>query len=440
MSSTLVFSAMFFSLLLLLLSGMPLAFVLISLAVLFTILLWGLDALVLTVLQTYDVMTSDVLLAIPLYVLMASILQRSGIIEALYKAMELWFRRLPGGLAVGTIAICTVMAAMTGIVGAAVAAMGILALPSMLRRGYDEKMALGVICAGGTLGILIPPSIITIVYAATAQISVGKMFAAGIVPGMVLSGLYVSYVVIRTMLKPSLAPAPDNIEIGWIEMFGSLKSLFLPTLIVFSVLGSIYAGIATPTEAAAVGVVGAMLSAMLQGQFTTANLSDAAMDTLRVTTMIMWITIGAKIFVSIFTGTGGADSLLMFIENLEVNRWLVLLSMMGILVLLGLFLDEIGIILLCVPVFMPIIAAFGFDPVWFGVLFLITAQMAYITPPFGYTLFYIKGVLPPGIGMETVYRAILPFLVLQILALILFMLFPDLVTWLPNQLSQRLVS
>lgn len=440
MSSTLVFSAMFLSLLLLLLSGMPLAFVLISLAVLFTILLWGLDALVLTVLQTYDVMTSDVLLAIPLYVLMASILQRSGIIEALYKAMELWFRRLPGGLAVGTIAICTVMAAMTGIVGAAVAAMGILALPSMLRRGYDEKMALGVICAGGTLGILIPPSIITIVYAATAQISVGKMFAAGIVPGMVLSGLYVSYVVIRTMLKPSLAPAPDNIEVIWIEMFGSLKSLFLPTLIVFSVLGSIYAGIATPTEAAAVGVVGAMLSAMLQGQFTIGNLSDAAMDTLRVTTMIMWITIGAKIFVSIFTGIGGADSLLMFIENLELNRWLVLLAMMGLLVLLGLFLDEIGIILLCVPVFMPIISAFGFDPVWFGVLFLITAQMAYITPPFGYTLFYIKGVLPPGIGMETVYRAILPFLVLQILALILFMLFPDLVTWLPNQLSQRLVS
>lgn len=440
MSSTLVFAAMFVSLLLLLLSGMPLAFVLISLAVLFTILLWGLDALVLTVLQTYDVMTSDVLLAIPLYVLMASILQRSGIIEALYKAMELWFRRLPGGLAVGTIAICTVMAAMTGIVGAAVAAMGILALPSMLRRGYDEKLALGVICAGGTLGILIPPSIITIVYAATAQISVGKMFAAGIVPGMVLSGLYVSYVVIRTMLKPSLAPAPDNIKISWLEMFGSLKSLFLPTLIVFSVLGSIYAGIATPTEAAAVGVVGAMLSALLQGQFTYANLSDAAMDTLRVTTMIMWITIGAKIFVSIFTGTGGADSLLMFIENLELNRWLVLLAMMGILVLLGLFLDEIGIILLCVPVFMPMIGAFGFDPVWFGVLFLITAQMAYITPPFGYTLFYIKGVLPPGIGMETVYRAILPFLVLQILALILFMLFPDLVTWLPNQLSQRLVS
>jgi tripartite ATP-independent transporter DctM subunit len=329
---------------------------------------------------------------------------------------------------------------MTGIVGAAVAAMGILALPSMLRRGYDEKLALGTICAGGTLGILIPPSIITIVYAATAQVSVGKMFAAGIIPGMVLAGLYIAYVVIRTLLKPSVAPRPEQVEVSVRDMFASLKSLILPTLIVFSVLGSIYAGIATPTEAAAVGVVGAMVSAALQRTFTPANLSAAAMDTLRVTTMIMWITIGAKIFVSIFTGTGGADSLLTFIQDLELNRWLVLLAMMGILVLLGLFLDEIGIILLCVPVFLPIINAFDFDPIWFGVLFLITAQMAYITPPFGYTLFYIKGVLPDGIGMETVYRAIVPFLLLQMIALVLFMVFPDLVTWLPNQLSQRLAS
>ncbi|SFL94856.1 TRAP transporter large permease [Marinobacter zhejiangensis] len=438
MSSGLVLSLMFASLLLLLLSGMPLAFVLITLAVVFTVVLWGSDALVLSVLQTYDVMTSDVLLAIPLYVLMASVLQRSGIIDALYRAMELWFRRLPGGLAVGTVAICTVMAAMTGIVGAAVAAMGILALPSMLRRGYDEKLALGTICAGGTLGILIPPSIITIVYAATAQVSVGKMFAAGIVPGMVLAGLYMSYIVIRAMLNPDLAPRAASDEVSLMERLASLKSLILPTLIVFSVLGSIYTGIATPTEAAAVGVLGALVSAALQGTCTPANLGAAAMDTLRVTTMIMWITIGAKIFVSIFTGTGGADSLLSFIDNLEVNRWLVLLAMMSILVFLGLFLDEIGIILLCVPVFMPIIHAFGFDPIWFGVLFLITAQMAYITPPFGYTLFYIKGVLPEGIGMGTVYRAILPFLGLQISALVLFLLFPDLVTWLPDQLSQRL--
>jgi tripartite ATP-independent transporter DctM subunit len=427
---------MFVGLLVLLLSGMPLAFVLSSLAILFTITLWGVDALVLTVLQTFDAMTSDILLAIPLYVLMASVLQRSGIIESLYRAMELWFRRLPGGLAVGTIAICTVMAAMTGIVGAAVAAMGILALPSMLQRGYDQRLALGTICAGGTLGILIPPSIITIVYAATAQISVGKMFAAGIVPGLVLAGLYIAYIVLRAIAQPDKAPRNTEDDINLREMFVSLKSLILPTLIVLSVLGSIYAGIATPTEAAAVGVVGALISAAFQRELNFGNLKAAALDTLRVTTMIMWITIGAKIFVSIFTGTGGADSLLQFIQDLEVNRWLILLAMMLVLVFLGLFLDEIGIILLCVPVFLPVINALDFDPLWFGVLFLITAQMAYITPPFGYTLFYIKGVLPDGIGMETVYRAIVPFLILQLIALTLFILFPDIVTWLPEQIAQ----
>ncbi|KMQ73302.1 TRAP transporter large permease [Marinobacter subterrani] len=436
MSSTIVLSMMFVGLLVLLLSGMPLAFVLSSLAILFTITLWGVDALVLTVLQTFDAMTSDILLAIPLYVLMASVLQRSGIIESLYRAMELWFRRLPGGLAVGTIAICTVMAAMTGIVGAAVAAMGILALPSMLQRGYDQRLALGTICAGGTLGILIPPSIITIVYAATAQISVGKMFAAGIVPGLVLAGLYIAYIVLRAIAQPDKAPRNTEDDINLREMFVSLKSLILPTLIVLSVLGSIYAGIATPTEAAAVGVVGALISAAFQHELNFGNLKAAALDTLRVTTMIMWITIGAKIFVSIFTGTGGADSLLQFIQDLEVNRWLILLAMMLVLVFLGLFLDEIGIILLCVPVFLPVINALDFDPLWFGVLFLITAQMAYITPPFGYTLFYIKGVLPDGIGMETVYRAIVPFLILQLIALTLFILFPDIVTWLPEQIAQ----
>lgn len=436
MSSTIVLSMMFVGLLVLLLSGMPLAFVLSSLAILFTITLWGVDALVLTVLQTFDAMTSDILLAIPLYVLMASVLQRSGIIESLYRAMELWFRRLPGGLAVGTIAICTVMAAMTGIVGAAVAAMGILALPSMLQRGYDQRLALGTICAGGTLGILIPPSIITIVYAATAQISVGKMFAAGIVPGLVLAGLYIAYIVLRAIAQPDKAPRNTEDDINLREMFVSLKSLILPTLIVLSVLGSIYAGIATPTEAAAVGVVGALISAAFQRELNFGNLKAAALDTLRVTTMIMWITIGAKIFVSIFTGTGGADSLLQFIQDLEVNRWLILLAMMLVLVFLGLFLDEIGIILLCVPVFLPVINALDFDPLWFGVLFLITAQMAYITPPFGYTLFYIKGVLPDGIGMETVYRAIVPFLILQLIALTLFILFPDIVTWLPEQIAQ----
>lgn len=436
MTSALVFSAMFLALLLLLLSGMPLAFVLASLAMFFTVTIWGGQALLISLLQVVSSMTSDVLLAIPLYVLMASVLQRSGVIESLYEAMELWFHRLPGGLAAGTVAICTLMAAMTGIVGAAVAAMGILALPSMLRRGYDQRLALGSICAGGTLGILIPPSVITIVYSATAQISVGKMFAAGIGPGLILASFYMGYAVLLSTLRPERAPRNEGPPPPLLKRLKALRSLILPTLIIVGVLGSIYGGIATPTEAAAVGVVGALLSASVQRQMTLANLRGAAFDTLRVTAMIMWITVGAQAFVSIFTGTGGGDFLLEFIQGLEMNRWFILLAIIAVLVLLGLFLDEIGIILLCVPVFLPVIEAYDFDALWFGVLFLITAQMAYITPPFGYTLFYLKGVLPPDIGMATVYRSIIPFLFLQAAALVLFMIFPEIVTWLPDKLAQ----
>lgn len=438
MSSELVLLAMFVGLVLLILTGLPLAFALGALALFFTVTLWGSQALVVTVLQTFDTMSSEVLLAIPLYVMMAAVLQRSGIIDALYRAMELWFVRLPGGLAVGTVVICTIMAAMTGIVGAAVAAMGILALPSMLKRGYDQRLALGTICAGGTLGILIPPSVITIVYAVTAQISVGQMFIGGVVPGLLLAGLYIAYIVVRTLLQPGLAPTgPATDSIDWGTRLRSLEALIIPSLIIFGVLGSIYLGVATPTEAAAVGVAGAVISAATQRRLDAQMLGRAAFDTLKVSAMILWITIGAKAFVAIFTGTGGADFMLAQIEALEADRYVILLVMMLILVFLGMFLDEIGIILLCVPVFLPIIEFLEFDPLWFGIIFLISAQMAYITPPFGYTLFYLKGVVPPSIGMETIYRAIVPFFLLQVTGLLICVVWPELVLWLPQQMMSR---
>ncbi|MGV0762170.1 TRAP transporter large permease [Tistrella sp.] len=422
---------MFAGLVGLMLTGLPLAFVLGGLAILFTVLLWDPAALTITVLQIFDTMRSDSLMSIPLYVMMASVLQRSGIIESLYKAMELWFNRLPGGLAIGTVIICTIMAAMTGIVGAAVAAMGILALPSMLKRGYDQRLALGTICAGGTLGILIPPSVVTIVYAVTAQVSIGQMFIGGIIPGLLLAGLYVAYIVIRSLIDPSIAPR-DPSPVAWGARIRSLRALILPFLIIIGVLGSIYAGIATPTEAAAVGVAGAIVSAAVERRLSLSMLSGAGIDTIKVTAMILWITMGAKAFVAIFTGTGGADFLLEFIRDLDANRWLVLAAMMGVLVFLGLFLDEIGIILLCVPVFLPVIQLLDFDPLWFGILFMVSAQTAYISPPFGYTLFYLKGTLPPEIGMGTVYRGIIPFVLLQLVGLGLCAAFPELVLWLPK--------
>jgi tripartite ATP-independent transporter DctM subunit len=439
MTSSFILIGMFSSLVALMLSGAGLAFVLGAIAFLSTILIWGPNALIVTTLNTFETMTSESLMAIPLYVLMASILQKSGIIEDLYEAMEKWFGNLHGGLAIGTVVICTIMAAMTGVVGAAVAAMGILALPSMLKRKYHPPLALGAICAGGTLGILIPPSVVTIVYAITAQISIGKMFIAGIIPGIILAASYSIYIYVRARLNPEIAPLnQEAADISIAEKLSAVKTLILPFFVIISVLGSIYAGIATPTEAAAVGVFGAILSSAISGRLKVDQLSQAATDTLRVTAMILWITIGARAFISVFVATGGADSILTFVQDLEASRWVILAAMMLILILLGLFLDEIGIILLCVPVFLPIVKVLGFDPLWFGVLFMITAQMAYITPPFGYTLFYLKGVLPDHIGIGQVYRGVIPFFFIQVVVLILFMIFPQIVTWLPELGSAQL--
>ncbi|WP_207484206.1 TRAP transporter large permease [Arenibaculum pallidiluteum] len=432
MTPTAILIAMFGGLTVFMLTGLPIAFVLGGLSLLFTVTLWNADAVVILVLQIFDTMRSEALLGIPLYILMASVLQRSGVIEDLYGAMEKWFGRVRGGLAIGTVVICVIMAAMTGVVGAAVTAMGVLALPEMLRRKYDPRLATGTICAAGTLGILIPPSVLTIVYAVTAQVSIGKMLIAGIVPGAILAGLYIAYIVAVSYLRPGLVPPGSGERIPMSEKLRSLRSLVLPAMLIVMILGSIFFGIATPTEAAAVGVVGAMIAAALRRQLTIENLAHSAKETLKATSMILWITIGAKAYVAIFTGLGGADTLLGLIRDLDMHPYVILAVMMLILIFLGTVLDEIGIILLTVPVFLPIVRHLGFDEVWFGVLYAVTIQMGYISPPFGYTLFYIKGTLPPHIGMDTVYRGITPFFALQVLGLLICAALPGLVTWLPR--------
>ncbi|MEX0759193.1 MAG: TRAP transporter large permease subunit [Tistlia sp.] len=428
-----ILAIMFGGLVLFMATGLPIAFVLGGLSLLITVTLWNADAVVVLVLQIFDTMRSEALLAIPLYILMAGLLSRSGIINNLYRAMELWFGRLRGGLAVGTVVICVIMAAMTGVVGAAVTAMGLLALPEMLRRGYRAELATGTICAAGTLGILIPPSVLTIVYAVTAQVSIGRMLIAGIVPGVILAGLYILYIVVLSWLRPEAAPlAEDHRTASWRERFAALGSLVLPALLIVMILGSIFFGLATPTEAAAVGVLGAALAAALERRLTFEALSASAIETTKATAMILWITLGAKAYVAIFTGLGGADALLDFIRTLDAGPYLVLGVMLAVLVFLGMVLDEIGIILLTVPVFIPIVRFLGFDELWFGVLYAVTIQMGYISPPFGYTLFYMKGTLPPELGMGVVYRGILPFFLLQLLGLLLLLAVPGLATWLPT--------
>ena len=438
MSIELTVVIMFFSLVLLLFTGLPLAFTLGGLALVFSRLLWGPNSLLLIAVQTWGVMTSYFLVAIPLYIFMANMLQRSGIIEDLFTVMRMWFGPLRGGLAIGTVVICTLMAAMTGVVGAAVATMGILALPAMLSKNYDKRISLGAICAGGTLGILIPPSVITIVYAVTAGVSIGHMFMGGILPGLLLSSLFILYIAIRCWLQPELGPAPsreERMKITWLDKFMALKGVILPVLLIFGVLGSIYTGIATPTEAAGVGCVGAILSAGVYRRLTLSNLWESVFSTARITAMILWITIGARCFISVFSAIGGDDMVHHFVTGLDLNRWFILIIIQLILVFLGLFLDEIGIILLCVPIFSPIIKALNFDPVWFGILFLVNAQMDYITPPFGYTLFYLKGVAPAGVTMGDIYRSVIPFVLLQALGLGLCMMFPQIILWLPNMMK-----
>lgn len=433
MSPTEILIIMFGGLSLFLLAGLPVAFVLGGLSVLFTVIFWDSSALVVLVLQMFDTMHSEALLGIPLYIFMAMLLQRSDVIRDLYNAMELWFGRVRGGLAIGTVVICLVMAAMTGVVGAAVTAMGILALPEMLKRGYDPRLATGTICASGTLGILIPPSVLTIVYSVTAQVSIGKMLIAGIVPGLMLGLLYIGYILVIGYLRPEMIPAREDVrQSSWGEKFAALKTLILPSMIIIMVLGSIFFGVATPTEAAAVGVLGAAIAALLRGNLNRGMLYECAVGTLKTTGMILWITLGAKAYVAIFTGLGGADTLFQLLEGLDANPYVVLALMMLILIFLGTVLDEIGIILLTVPVFLPVVQFYGFDQIWFGVLFALTIQMGYISPPFGYTLFYIKGTLPKDISMGTVYRGILPFFLLQIVGLLVCVALPNLITWLPE--------
>jgi tripartite ATP-independent transporter DctM subunit len=438
MSIEIIALIMFISLVVLLFTGLPLAFVLGGLALVLSYFLWGANSMMLVAVQTWGVMNSYFLVAVPLYVFMANILQRSGIIEEMFEVMQIWFGPLRGGLAIGTIVICTIMAAMTGIVGAAVATMGILSLPAMLNRKYDKRIALGSICAGGTLGILIPPSVITIVYAVTAGVSIGKMFMGGILPGLLLSGLFISYIGIRCWLKPELGPAPSKDErakYSFVDKLMALKSIILPVLLIIGVLGSIYAGIATPTEAAGIGSLGAIICAAIHRTLTWKNLSESVLETGKITAMILWITIGARCFISVFSAVGGDDLVREFITGMEVNRWIIMICIQLILVALGLFLDEIGIILLCVPIFIPIITDLGFDPVWFGILFLINAQMDYITPPFGYTLFYLKGVAPEGVTMGDIYRSVIPFVIIQAIGLAICMIFPQIILWLPNMMK-----
>ena len=383
--------------------------------------------------KMWETMQSPTLMAIPLFVFMAILLEKSGVANDLYDMMHEWWGGLRGGLAIGTVLICVIFAAMSGISGAAVVTMGTIALPKMLERGYDKKLALGAINAGGGWGILIPPSILMVLYSLLTEVSVGRLFAAGIGPGLLLFFLVSVYIGGRCWMQPELGPAlPKEERANWGQKLRSLKAVILPILIVVIVLGAIFGGYATPTEAAAIGVFGAMVATGVNRQLSWAVIRDASVATLKLTALIMWILFAAHAFSTAYTALG-AQSLIQDMMNLVPGgRWGSLVFMLAVLFILGMVLDPVGIMLITLPVFLPVVQSYGFDPIWFGILFIIMMEVGYMTPPFGFNLFYLKGVAPPDVTMGDIYASVTPYVIVTLIGVLLIILIPEIATYLPK--------
>lgn len=426
---------LFGALVMALISGLPLAFVLGAVAVIFTYFLWGPNALMAMAGNALGVSQNFILSAIPLFIFMGIALQKSGIANSLYEMVYKWIGGVRGGLAIGTVIICMLFAAMTGTSGGATVSMGVIALPSMLRRGYHKNLVLGSISAGGALGILIPPSVLMIVYALFAGESVGALFAGGVLPGLLLGFLFIAYIAIRCFFQTDLGPAiPIDERPSWAERIRSLRTVILPIALILAVLGTIFRGVATPTEAAAIGALGSLICAALAGRLNWQIVRDTSYETLRLSCMVVWIIIGGSCFTSLYTAIGAVDFIKEIVNALPVSRYLVLFGIQFSFLILGMFLDPGAIIMICTPVFVPLIKSLGFDPVWFGILFIVNMEMAYLTPPFGFNLFYLKAIVPSDISMVDIYRSITPFVLLQALCLVILVAFPELVLWLPRLL------
>jgi tripartite ATP-independent transporter DctM subunit len=426
-------AVLFGGFILLLAAGLPLLFALGSTAIIGTYFLWGPQALAMVGLRTFSAANSFVLIAVPLFIFMGCMLERSGIARDLYDMMHKWLGGVRGGLASGTVLVCGIFAAMVGVSGASTVTMAVVALPSMLERNYDKRMALGCIAAGGALGVLIPPSVVMIVLGLYANVSIGALFLGGLPAGALLMALFIAYITIASMINPRLGPAePPESRASFGEKLASLKAVILPIVLIVAVVGSILSGAATPTEAAGVGAAGAMLCAAVYGKLTPAAVADSARITLRLSCMVVWIVFAASIFTALYTAVGAQGLVRSALGALPGGRWGTLIGMQLIWMVMGCFLDPIGIMIITAPLFFPLARSLGFDPVWFGVLFVVNMEMAYLTPPFGFNLFYIRGVAPPSVSMVDIYRGVIPFVLLQLLGLAIMMIFPEIILYLPR--------
>ena len=418
----------------LLMAGVPLAFVSGAIAVVLAVTYFGPNALFIVGSRTAEFMESYALVAVPMFVLMASVMERSGVARDLYNAFHVWSGRLPGGVAVITILVAVILGATTGIIGGEIVLLGLVALPQMMRLGYDRRLAIGTITAGGSLGTMIPPSIILIFYGITAQVSISDLFVATLLPGLLLASLYIVYILVRCRLDPALGPAlpPEEADVPLAERLAILRGVALPLLVAGSVLVSIYAGLASVSEAAAVGAAGTVLAAWVRGTFSWEMLKGALIQSMQTCGMVFWLVFGTNALIGVYNAIGGIAFAKGLLAGIAAGPMVVIAVMILVFFLLGLFMDWIGILFLTMPIFLPTVLALGYDPVWFGILFNLAMQIAYLTPPFGPACFYLKGVAPPGIELPDIFAAQWPFIALQLVALVAVAAFPALALWLPE--------
>jgi tripartite ATP-independent transporter DctM subunit len=425
---------MFGSMLVLLVLGLPLAFVTGLIGVTFCVGLFGMNGLQLVASRIYSFMNEYALVSVPMFIMMASLMERSGVAKDLFDAMRVWAGKLPGGLAIQTMVAATLMGAMTGIIGGEIVLLGMIALPQMLRLGYARKLAIGTICAGGSLGTMIPPSIVLIIYGLTVNVPIGELFTANIVPGLLLSCIYMLYIFVRCQLDPKLGPpAPEaewRIPLRW--KLAHLKGLGLPLLVIAAVLGTIYAGVASVTEAAGMGVVGTLIASAVRGELKLEHVRESVRQTMRTCGMLLWLSFGATAMIGVYNLAGGPHFVKELMTGLDLPPVGVILIMMAILLVLGCIMDWVGICLLTMPIFVPVVRELGYSPVWFGVLFCLNMQVSYLSPPFGPAAFYLKGVAPMEISLNEIFSALWPFILLQLTVLMLVLFVPQIALWLPG--------
>jgi tripartite ATP-independent transporter DctM subunit len=412
--------------------GVPLGASTLLISVTTAFLAFGDNGFILVSSAVGKVMDKYALMAVPFFVFMANVMERSGVAKELFNSMAILGGQLRGGVAVQTVAVSVILAAMSGVVGGEVVLLGVIALPQLFRLKYDRKLAIGVLTSSGALATLIPPSIVLIVYGAEANVSIKDLFTAGILPGMLLASLYVTYVLIRVRLNPTLGPVYDAPEakLPFIQRVGHLKGLILPFLLIFGVLGSIYGGIATVTESAAIGAVGSLLVAAARRELTIKGVREALWATMLTAGALIWLIIGAVSLVGIYNILGGTRFLAGLLTAIELPPIGIIVIMMLIIFFLGTFLEWIAIVFITVPVFTPVVAQLGYDPVWFGILFAMNIQIYMLSPPFGPACFYLKSVAPKDVTLQEIFLSILPFIGLQIIGLALVMAFPQIALFL----------